>query len=265
MVPKLGSDTCEDQCFFGKSDGSTKSFWCFAFTEPVLTLGWEYNQDANTSTESTPLKHLRFDLIYYLDIHIQITSTLDIFRLYYNQFMFELSKIKYKIEYGSIINERWQYCPHVAYNRSAIGFNSTYRQEFMNCDKVIIKNLWDTTGVWSGKYAKWFEECERSQKDSATGEDPQVTATLWEHDLERFPAIVEKVLAGSVDPTSAKHCTTIPGFPDYTAAATNSAGQIEGNNLMLQVYSMAFEYLHALQNVSYKSGNKQYNAPIMLQ
>ena len=265
MTPKVGSATCEDKCLFGKNDGTEKTYWCFAFTEPILTLGWEYNQDANTSTESTPLKHLRFDLIYYLDIHLQLTSTLDIFRLYYNQFMFELSKIKYKFEYGTIINEKWQYCPHLAYNRSAIGFKSTYRQEFMNCDKVIIKNLWDTNGVWRGKYAKIFEECERSQKDSATGEDPQVTATLWEKDLDSYPAVVEKIFAGSVDPESTTHCKTIPGFPTSSAGYENGE-MIEGDSgLMIQVYAMAFNFLESMQNVSYKGTNRDYSVINMLQ
>ena len=82
--PLVSTDTCEDFCVFGKDDGETKVFWCFAFTEPIVTIGWEYNQDANTNEESTPLKHLRFDLLFYLTTQFQITSTMDIFRLYYN-------------------------------------------------------------------------------------------------------------------------------------------------------------------------------------
>lgn len=64
--PLVSTETCEDYCIFGKNDGETKVYWCFAFTEPLVTVGWEYNQDANTSEETTPLKHLRFDLLFYL-------------------------------------------------------------------------------------------------------------------------------------------------------------------------------------------------------
>lgn len=160
--PLVKTDTCEDYCVFGKDDGETKVFWCFAFTEPIVTLGWEYNQDANTSEESTPLKHLRFDLLFYLTTQFQITSTMDIFRLYYNQSMAELEQVDTKLDTGFIVNERWQYCPHVSWTRGAITFNSTYRQEFMNCSKVLLKNFWDFDGVWKGKYAKYFEECARS-------------------------------------------------------------------------------------------------------
>ena len=101
-------------CVFGKDDGEQKVFWCFAFTEPLLTLGWEYNQDANTSKETTPLKHLRFDLLFYLTTQAQIISTMDIFRLYYNQTMFEVEQFDFKYDLGVIINERWQYCPHLS-------------------------------------------------------------------------------------------------------------------------------------------------------
>ena len=68
----------------------------------------------------------------------------------------------------------------------------------MNCSKVLVKNFWDSEGVWSGKYAKYFEECSRSQAGSTTSDDPQVTATLWNKDF--YDAISERVLWGSVDP-----------------------------------------------------------------
>jgi hypothetical protein len=64
--PLVKSDTCKDYCLYGSDPLVDKIYWCFTFQEPILTLGWEYNQDANTSITSTPLKHLRFDLIFYL-------------------------------------------------------------------------------------------------------------------------------------------------------------------------------------------------------
>ena len=170
--PFVASETCEDLCVFGANDGEFKNFWCFTFTEPVLRLGWEYNQDAETSEESTPNKHLRFDLILYAEAHLQVTSTLDIYRFYYNQAMFEIPQIDFKIDLGTIITEFGYWCPHISWSRTAFGINSTYRQEYMNCSKVFVKNPWDIEGVWTGKYAKYFDECHRSQADSATGDDP---------------------------------------------------------------------------------------------
>ncbi len=63
--PKVGSDNCPEQCVMGKNS-EEKVYWCFTFTEPVSVIGWEYNQDANTDQTSTPNKHLRFDLLFYL-------------------------------------------------------------------------------------------------------------------------------------------------------------------------------------------------------
>ena len=102
--PLVGSDQCEEQCLMGRSS-EEKVFWCFTFTEPVSVIGWEYNQDANTDQTSTPNKHLRFDLLFYLTNHLQVTSTMDIFRLYYNQSMFEIPQIDMKLDWGAIFNE----------------------------------------------------------------------------------------------------------------------------------------------------------------
>lgn len=154
------SEECEELCVFGTSED--KAYWCFSFQEPICTFGWEYSQDANTSEESTPLKHLRFDLIFYLQNQFEAYSKFDVYRLFYSEFTGELPRVDLKLDIGMIMNERWQYCPHVVWNRSAVGFNSTFRNEFMNCQKVFLKSLWDFDGVWKGKYATIFEECERS-------------------------------------------------------------------------------------------------------
>ena len=207
-APKVGdSETCPDYCLFGNNT-EAKVYWCFVFKEPLVTLGWEYNQDANTSVDSTPLKHLRWDLIYYLKNELQIMSVMDIYRLYFNESIFEVPRIDLKLDIGMIVNENGQYCPHLAYNHSAIGINSTYRQEFMNCSKVIMRNPWDYEHVWFGKYALWFEDCERSQAGSATSDDPQVTATFWQKEF--WEAVSEMLLFGTLDPASANQCIDLP-------------------------------------------------------
>ena len=83
----MSTDTCEDRCIWGKNS-EEKSYWCFKFKEPVMKTGWEYKQTANTDQEATPLKYFRWDLIFYLNVLLHVTSTLDVFRLYYNQSIF---------------------------------------------------------------------------------------------------------------------------------------------------------------------------------
>ena len=144
---------------------------------------------------------------------------MDIYRLLYFEYIAEIPRMDMKVDIGMIMNERWQYCPHIAWNRSAFGVQGTYRYEFMNCQKVLLKNFWDYEGVWKGKYAKWFDECSRSQADSATGDDPQVTATsAWTRDFDRWEAISDKLWWGSFDPESSRWCKKfLPWIPDYSA------------------------------------------------
>ena len=81
--PLVGADTCEEVCVYG-TDSEQKTYWCFLFDEPIITVGTEINQDANTDATSTPNKHLRFDFLFYLNFALKVTSTLDIYRLYFN-------------------------------------------------------------------------------------------------------------------------------------------------------------------------------------
>ena len=126
--PVVGTDTCKDYCVFGK-DVTEKVYWCFQFAEPLVTFGWEYKQDANTAPESTPIKHLRWDMIWYLQNQFKITSIMDIYRLFYGNMKFEVPRIDLKLDIGMIVNDKWQWCPHVAYNRSAITMLWTSRIE----------------------------------------------------------------------------------------------------------------------------------------
>ena len=121
------------------------------------------------------------------------------------------------------MNERWQYCPHVSWSRTAVGFNGTYRQEFMNCSKILMQTPWNYNGVWTGKYAKWIEDCQRSQHGTTNSKDPQVTATYWQKDY--YESITERIIAGSVDPESRVYCYKLPGVPVYSQ--TNENGEIE--------------------------------------
>ena len=96
----------------------------------------------------------------------------------------------------------------------------------MNCSKVLVKNLWDIEGVWSGKYAKYIDECTRSQAGSSDSDDPQVTATWWERDF--ISATSEYVFLGTLDPASARNCWNIP-LVSAPAASPNNMVQYSGD------------------------------------
>ena len=246
--PKVGTATCEDRCVFG-NDTEDKVFWCFVFEEPLVTFGWEYEQDANTSTESTPNKHLRWDLIYYLENQISIQSIMDVYRLIYWEYIAEIPRVDMKIDIGMIINEYAQYCPHVAWNRSAVGVQGTYRFEFMNCQKAFLKSPWDFQNVWTGKYAKWFDECSRSQADSATGSDPQVTATsAWTTDFTSLAAVTDRLWYGTFDPESSVYCWSFLPWVAAPTAVNEQTGLVEENPEYIwyqMMYKKVFDYFHA--------------------
>ncbi len=183
-----------------------------------------------------------------------MTSTLDIFRLYYNQSMFEIPQIDMKLDWGGIFNELGQYCPHLAWNRGALGINMTYRQEFMNCSKVLVKNLWDIEGVYAGKYAKYIDECTRSQAGASDSDDPQVTATFWEKDF--INSTSEYVLMGTLDPASKSNCYNLP-LVSTASASFSQDNMIEaaGNLAWHNLYKKAFNAIHDLTMTKVKLGN----------
>ena len=182
---------------------------------------------------------------------------MDIYRLYFNQSMFEIPQIDMKLDLGTIINENGQYCPHLSWNRGAIGLNSTYRQEFMNCSKVLLRNPWDFEGVYKGKLAKYIDECSRSQAGSSSSDDPQVTATFWQ--IDWFDEKSEIVLKGSVDPIGSFNCMNMP-LVSAPASYTNSMGhQVqEAPGLYHQIFKNAFNYIYERQN-SKKSYKGSYS------
>jgi len=125
----------------------------------------------------------------------------------------------------------------------------------MNCSKIFIKNPWDVEGVWSGKYARWFEDCTRSQTDSASGDDPQVTATFWKKDF--FDSISERVLYGTVDAESKSGCYKLPligsDTPVVDPVVVTSEGykangdmvkSNDGTELIKMFYTKVFNFLY---------------------
>ena len=160
--------------------------------------------------------------------------------------MFELPEIEVNIDIGGIWNELGQYCPHLSYNRGAIGINVTQRQEFMNCNKVLLKNFWDVEGVYKGKYAKYIDECYRSQAGSSDSDDPQVTQTIWETDWAA--ARQERVLFGTVDPASASNCINLPLVSAPASLNKKDVVTASGELAWHNLYKQVFNYFWNLQN-----------------
>lgn len=158
----------------------------------------------------------------------------------------------FKANVGFIINENGQYCPHISWDRSALSVKMTYRQEFMNCSKILVKNFWDVENVWTGKYAKWFEECQRSQAGSSTSADPQVTATFWNKEFMESES--NNIFVGTNDPMSVGFCYNIPLF---SAPSMQDGLVTDGlqTKLYNQVYRNVFDYLHNMSSshVTYES------------
>ena len=126
----------------------------------------------------------------------------------------------------------------------------------MNCSKILISTPWSVEGVWSGKYAKWFENCYRSQAGSATSTDPQVTATFWAKDFWDT-AITDQVFLGTVDPTSNVSCYRLPGVPVYKAENPNGGDMVDAENqFVLLAYKTIFNYLHMFMGETKNYGNE---------
>ena len=132
---------------------------------------------------------------------------------------------------------------------------TTYRQEFMNCSKVLVSTPWSVEGVWSGKYARWFENCERSQAGSATSTDPQVTATFWSKDFYD-ETVDDKVFLGTVDPISNVSCYRLPGVPVYSAEHPDGEMVTAENQFALLAYKTIFNYLYAFMGNTKTYGNE---------
>ena len=112
----------------------------------------------------------------------------------------------------------------------------------MNCSKVLVKNFWDIDGVWKGKYAKYFEECARSQAGSSTSDDPQVTATLWNNDWKE--SIAETLIWGSTDPESGTWCKSLP-FIGPSQLDMETGEYIESQNgLAIAFYQRFFDFMN---------------------
>ena len=122
----------------------------------------------------------------------------------------------------------------------------------MNCSKVLVKNLWDVEGVWKGKYAKYIDECARSQAGASGSDDPQVTATWWERDF--LDSVSERVLFGTLDAASLGNCYNLPLVSAPALTSNEDMITQTGNLVWHNLYKHFFNQMYNLQNKKVKLG-----------
>ena len=91
-----------------------------------------------------------------------------------------------------------------------LGFHFPFSQLPLSEHPDLTRQLLDLgyEHVWTGKYAKWFEECARSQAGNSSSADPQVTGTFW--DKQFFESRKDVIFLGTLDPTSVTFCYDMP-------------------------------------------------------
>ena len=128
----------------------------------------------------------------------------------------------------------------------------------MNCSKVIVSIPWSVEGVWTGKYAKWFEDCVRSQAGSATSTDPQVTWTIWNKEFENWKAVSDWVYFGTVDPIANVNCYNIPLLSTFFAGENEQedlARLTPEAGFLRMAFKTLFDYFHTMESKHIKSGD----------
>lgn len=104
-----------------------------------------------------------------------------------------------------------------------------------------MNNFWSVDGVWTGKNARLFDNCEWSQ-NSNTDKEVNLDFTKWEW----FKKVTDQMWVGSTDPLSKSFCYSL------TTAATPAAGSYEGEQprvlgegdpYLTQVYKNLFHYV----------------------
>ena len=151
---------CDNVCLF--KDIEERNYWCFDFSTPHVKAGWQWSLTNNTEDDSTPFKHLRVDLIGYFEFYFEVVSKFLIDNLYKNQFTVDIPSFKTSLVASFIVNEKGQFCPGLAGNVGTIDLQLSMIHNMMNCTKTLLKNFWSVEGVWTGKSAQLFEDCEWS-------------------------------------------------------------------------------------------------------
>lgn len=249
---------CENICLF--KDQEQKNYWCFDFSTPNLKMGWEWKQTNNTEDDATPIKYFRQDIAGYAQLYFKVKSELKLDELYFNEFTLDIPSFKTYLYAGMIINQRFQYCPGVGYNIDNIDLELTMIQKMQNCWITLLKNFWSVDGVWTGKGAKIFDDCEWAQ-DSNDDPEVELDFTKWEF----FDKITDQMLVGTSDPESAQYCVNlVPGGVTLatdaaTASYLDATPRVRSSNsgFVQQFYQNLFDYAGTVLETKTVGSEKQ--------
>ena len=196
---------CDALCIF--EDIDEKNYWCLDFSTPHIKAGWEWKLTNNTEEDSTPFKHLRVSLIGYFEFQFEVVSNFVIDNFYKNNFTVKIPSFDASMASSFIVNEKGQFCPGLGANIDSIDLKLSMIHNMMNCTKTLLKNFWSVEGIWTGKSAQLFEDCEWSQNDSEN--DPEVDLDFTT--FEFLDKIEDYMVFGTIDPDSASYCFNIFG------------------------------------------------------
>lgn len=130
----------------------------------MLQIGWEFNQAFGSEDDDAgeEIKYYQLEFAPYYRAHVYFQSILNMSRLYYNELTVDLSKFKMNIFFSVILNAKGQLCTGVGYENEVIEFLVNSASRFLDCYKVIIRDVCNLAASWTGKDAKWFDECDQS-------------------------------------------------------------------------------------------------------
>jgi hypothetical protein len=92
-----------------------------------------------------------------------LQSIFDVIYVYYNNFEFDLKKFNLQLFFIQTFTSKFQWCPGIGWKVENIDLNLTVRHSMMQCFKTLILDLCNFLKPYTGRNAKFFESCERSQ------------------------------------------------------------------------------------------------------
>jgi hypothetical protein len=85
--------------------------------------------------------------------------TLDISRLYFNEFIADMPEWKLIWFFNIILNQDYKMCWGTGWEHEAVQLSLQMEQNWVDCYKNIIDDICSFDGVWKGIYAQMFPVC----------------------------------------------------------------------------------------------------------
>lgn len=115
---------CEPACVFGQmeavGDQAINDFWCFEFTDPHLQYGWEWEQNFSRTTVEPLVDYWQLTLQPYAQMYMYVKMTLDVSRLYFNEFIVDMPEWKAIGFFNVIFNQDYKMCYGLGWEHEAV-------------------------------------------------------------------------------------------------------------------------------------------------